>query len=165
MMQTSWSGSKLVLPALLLGFAMHFGAQGIIAQESGTKTTTQTTTKTKITIKDGKSVKATGCLTRADTGALMLTGVADKKGPLPDYLLVFEDDKERDLEKHVGHQVQIEGKAANQGDGKVKFEVEEKAKGTSGEENKTERKSEVSGDLKLPLLGVKSVKMLAAACQ
>ena len=131
------------------------------AQESGGTTST----KTKITIKDGKDVKATGCVTRAETGALMLTGVADKKGPLPDYLLVLDDDKERDIEQHVGHEVQVEGKAANQGDGKVKFEVEEKTKGTSGDEHQTNRSSEMSGDLKLPLLGVKSFKMLAAACR
>jgi hypothetical protein len=132
------------------------------AQESGTKTKTET--KTKVTIKDGKDVKLTGCLTRAETGTLMLTGVADKKGALPNYILVLDEDKERDLEKHIGQQVQVEGKAANQGDGKVKFETEEKTKGTSGDEHKTERSSEMSGDLKLPFLGVKSFKMIAGAC-
>jgi hypothetical protein len=131
-----------------------------IAQESGYKTET----KTKVTIKDGKNVKVTGCVTRGDTGALMLTGVADKKGELPNYILVLDDDKQKDLEKEVGHQVQVEGKAANQGDGKVKVETEEKTKGTSGGDRTSEHKSEVSGDLGLPLLGVKSVKMIAAAC-
>jgi hypothetical protein len=38
------------------------------------------------------------------------------------------------------------------------------SKGTAGEERRTEQSSEVSGDLKLPLLGVKSFKMIAAAC-
>lgn len=157
-----WSSSKPVFSTLLLGLVLAAGTAVIVAaQESGK----ETETKTKVTIKEGKNIKATGCVTRSETGALMLTGVADKKGPLPDYILVLEDDQEKDLEKEVGHQVQVEGKAANQGDGKVKFEVEEKAKGTSGAEQKTERKSEVSGDLKLPLLGVKSFKMLAAACQ
>lgn len=157
-----WSSSKPVFSTLLLGLVLAAGTAVIVAaQESGK----ETETKTKVTIKEGKNIKATGCVTQSETGALMLTGVADKKGPLPDYILVLEDDQEKDLEKEVGHQVQVEGKAANQGDGKVKFEVEEKAKGTSGDEQKTERKSEVSGDLKLPLLGVKSFKMLAAACQ
>lgn len=144
--------------------AMLASAAPARAQESATKSETKSETKTKITIKDGKDVKVTGCLTRAETGALLLTSVADKKGELPNYILVLDDDKERDLEKHLGHQLQVEGKAANQGDGKVKFETEEKTKGTSGDEHKTERSSEMSGDLKLPFLGVKSFKMIAGAC-
>ena len=45
--------------------------------------------------------------------------------------------------------VEIEGKAVDQGKGKIK--VESKAEGTTG---KTESKSEVQGDLKgLPYLG------------
>jgi hypothetical protein len=153
--------TKLVLAALLAALGLFAGARAtLLAQErSGTSET-----KTKITIKDGKNVKVTGCVSRSATGALLLTGVADKKGALPDYVLVLDDDKERDVEEHVGHQVQVEGKAANYGDGKVKFEVEEKTKATSGEERKTEQSSEVSGDLKLPLLGVRSFKMLAGAC-
>lgn len=161
MRNTDWPGLKLVAALVVAGAA--FLGQGAVtgAQESGA----QTTTKTKITIKDGKDIRATGCVTRAETGALLLTGVADKKGALPDYLLVLDDDKQEDLEKHVGHQVEVSGKAANQGDGKVKFEVEEKSKAKGGDEQKTERSSEMSGDLKLPLLGVKSFKMLAAACR
>lgn len=134
----------------------------VLGQEAGT----EKTTKTKITIKEGKDVKVVGCVTRAETGALTLTGVADKKGPLPDYVLVTDDDTDKDLSKHVGHQVEISGKAANQGQGKVKFEVEEKSKPKGGDEQKTERTSEMVGtSLQLPLLGVKSFKMLAAACR
>jgi hypothetical protein len=152
---------------LALGLAcaavLAFGAPAR-GQDPAGQTETKNETKTKITIKDGKNVKVTGCVTRSSSGALMLTGVADKKGALPDYVLVLDDDKEQDIAKHVGHQLEVEGKAANQGDGKVKFEVEEKAKGTSGDEHKVERSSEMSGDLKLPLLGVKSFKMIAGAC-
>jgi hypothetical protein len=155
------SGLKLIAaPIAIAGLLSGFTV--LTAQESGT----QTTTKTKVTIKDGKDVKVTGCVARAETGALILKGVADKKhGALPDYLLVLNDDKEQDLAKEVGHQVEISGKAANQGEGKVKFEVEEKTKQKDGDEHKTERSSQVSGDdLKLPLLGVRSYKMIAAAC-
>jgi hypothetical protein len=152
---------RLMLTAFAATCAVAWGAASITAQESGG----QTTTRTKVTIKDGKTITATGCVSRGNTGALMLTGVADKKGPLPDYVLVLDDDKEQDLGKHVGHEVQITGKAANQGDGKVKFEVEEKTTGTTGDQQKNERTSEVSGDLKLPLLGVKSFKMIAGACR
>jgi hypothetical protein len=159
-----FSGFKLIAPAFLLACVVGIGP-ALLAQEQ--ETGKNTTTRTKITIKDGKDIKATGCVTRAETGALMLTGVADKRGALPDYVLVLDDEKEQDLAKHVGHQVEVSGKAANQGDGKVKFEVEEKTKptGTSGDEHKTERSAEMSGNLKLPLLGVKSFKMLAAACR
>lgn len=158
---SSRASFKLMCGALAIAGVAAF-APGLVAQESGT----EKTTKTKITIKDGKDVKAVGCVTRGDTGALMLTGVADKHGPLPDYVLVMDDDKEQDLSKEVGHQVEVSGKAANRGDGKVKFEVEEKTKPKGGDEQKTESKSKMAGpDLKLPLLGVKSYKMLAAACR
>ena len=159
MQQVAWIRRQLVILSLV-AMALFLGAQAIGAQDSGTKTES----KTKVTIKDGKNVKVTGCVTRSQTGALTLTAVADKKSSLPDYILVLDDYQEKDLEKEIGHQVQVEGKAANQGDGKVKFEVEEKTKGTSGDEHKTERSAEMSGDLKLPLLGVKSFKMIAGAC-
>lgn len=154
------SSFKLVCAAVALA-GMAAVAPGLSAQDAGR----EKTTKTKITIKDGKDIKATGCVTRADTGALMLTGVADKRGPLPDYLLVMDDDLEEDLGRHVGHEVEVWGKAADQGDGKVKFEAEEKTKPKGGDARKTETTSEMSGDLKLALLGVKSFKMLTAACR
>lgn len=159
-MRQNQSGSKLVL-AILMFASASFASAAVWAQESGTKTTT----KTKITIKDGKDIKAVGCVTRAETGALTLTRVADKDGALNDYLLVLDEDKEKDLEQHIGHEVQVSGKAADQGDGKVKFEVEEKRDPKGGDERKTEHSAEMAGNLKLPLLGVKSFKMLAATCR
>src|SRR5690349_16753157 len=117
--------------------------------------------KTKVRVDDGKSVTVTGCVERTPDGAFTLTNVANKDGALGSYMLAATDDNDLgDIDKHVGHRVEVTGKAADQGKGKIK--VESKTEGTSG---KTESKSEVKGDLKgLPYLGVKSFRMLAAVC-
>ena len=117
--------------------------------------------KTKVKVDDGKSTTVTGCIERNADGGFMLTNVAGKDGARGDYLLASSDDNDLDdIHKHVGERVEITGKAADQGKGKLK--VETKAEGTGG---KTESKSEVSGDLKgLPYLGVKSVRVLACVC-
>jgi hypothetical protein len=133
-------------------------AVGLGAQ-SGEKTT-----KTKITIKDGKDVSVTGCVEKMkmDGSDYMLTNVADKDGTMHSYILITDD---VDLSKHVGHRVVIEGKAADRGDGKVKTETKTKTKVEHGDDKETNTKSEVSGDLThAPYLGVKSVKMIAASC-
>jgi hypothetical protein len=126
-----------------------------IAQDADQKS------KTKVKVDDGKSTTVTGCIERNADGGFMLTNVAGKDGARGDYLLASTDDNDLDdIHKHVGERVEITGKAADQGKGKLK--VETKAEGTSG---KTESKSEVSGDLKgLPYLGVKSVRVLASVC-
>jgi hypothetical protein len=91
----------------------------------------------------------------------MLTNVADTTGALHSYVLVSDD---TDLSKHVGHRVQIDGKAADRGDGKIKTETKTKMK-VDGDDKETKAKSEVKGDLAgLPYLGVKSLKMVAASC-
>lgn len=117
--------------------------------------------KTKVKVDDGKSTTVTGCIERNADGGFMLTNVAGKDGARGSYLLAATDDNDLDdVHKHVGERVEITGKAADQGKGKLK--VETKAEGTSG---KTETKSEVSGDLKgLPYLGVKSFRVLASVC-
>jgi hypothetical protein len=118
--------------------------------------------KMKVKVDEGKTLTVTGCVERGDEGSLLLTNVAGKEGSLGSYVLAKGDDDHAfdDLHKHVGHRVEIEGKAADKGKGKIS--VEAKTEGTSG---KTESKSEVKGDLKgLPYLGVKSVKMLASVC-
>jgi hypothetical protein len=124
--------------------------------------TSESTTKTKIEIKNGKDVTVTGCVRPGATGTdYMLTNVADKTGAMHSYMLVSDD---TDLSKHVGHRVQIEGKAADQGDGKVKTETKTTTK-VDGDDKETKAKSEVKGDLAgLPYLGVKSLKMIAASC-
>lgn len=118
--------------------------------------------KTKVKVEDGKGVTVTGCVERAPEGGFMLTNVANKDGALGSYLLVKAEGHGAfdDLDKHVGHRVEIDGKAADQGKGKLT--VETKTEGTTG---KTEAKSELKGDLKgLPFLGVKSIRMIASVC-
>jgi hypothetical protein len=123
-------------------------AIGLSAQ-SGT-----TQTKTKVEVKDGKSVKVSGCLERNPGGGYMLT---NSEGNMK-YALVTDDD----LSKHLGHRIEVSGKAADKGDGKVKIDSKV---GTSGSD-KTETKTEVKGEdmAGLRYLGVKSVKMISASC-
>jgi hypothetical protein len=117
--------------------------------------------KTKVKVDDGKTVTVTGCVARSPEGGFTLTNVADKDGALGSYLLAATDDNDLDkIDKEVGHRVEVIGKAADKGKGKIK--VESKTEGTSG---KTESKAEVKGDLKgLPYLGVKSYRTIAAVC-
>src|SRR5262245_25313430 len=118
--------------------------------------------KTKVTVADGKTMTVTGCVERGAGGEFLLTNVAGKDGALGTYVLAKDDDGNDvdDLKDHIGHRVEISGKAADKGKGKIK--VETKTEGTSG---KTESNSEVKGDLKgLPFLGVKSLRMIASVC-
>jgi hypothetical protein len=123
--------------------------------------TSQTDTKSTITVKDGKSVTVTGCVipTSGGTG-FMLTNVADKSGALHNYMLVSDDG---DLAKHVGHRVRIEGKVTDRGDGKVKIETKTKTKVEDGDDKESTSKSEIQGTGP-SYLGVRSVKMIAAVC-
>lgn len=118
--------------------------------------------ETKVSVQDGKDVKVTGCVQRGAEGGFTLTNVADKEGALTSYVLASD---EGDLADHVGHRVEITGKAADQGNGKIKVETKNQTKTGDGDKSTTTAKSEVKGDLKgLPFLGVKSVKMIAAVC-
>jgi hypothetical protein len=144
----------------LIGAA--FCVAGMCAAGLGAQTS-QTETKSKITVKDGQEVTVTGCVQpmASETG-FMLTNVADKSGALRSYMLVTD---EMDLAKHVGHRVMINGKAADRGEGKIETETTTKIKMEHGADKEIHGKSEVSGDLaNLPYLGVKSVKMIAASC-
>jgi hypothetical protein len=125
--------------------------------------TKETETKSKITIKDGKSVTVTGCVAPSVSGTgFILTNVADKTGALHDYLLVADND---DLSKHVGHRVQLSGNVTDQGDAKIKIETTSKTKVEHGDDKETHNRTEVKGDAPgMPYLGVKSVKMIAAVC-
>lgn len=129
----------------------------VAAQDVGKKS------KTKVTVEDGKTITVTGCMERGAGGEFVLTNVAGKDGALGSYIIASDDDNDvdaDDLKDHLGHRVEITGKAADKGKGKIK--VETKTEGTSG---KTESNSEVKGDLKgLPFLGVKSLRMIASVC-
>src|SRR5947209_4034001 len=140
-------GSAFVLAAVC--------SAGLVAQ------TTEQTSKSKISIKDGKDVTVTGCVEPNASGTgYMLTDAADKSGRVHSYMLVSDD---VDLAKHVGHRVEIKGKAADRGDAKVTSETETKTKVEHGDDKETHGKTELKGDLsRLPFLGVKEVKMIAA---
>jgi hypothetical protein len=138
------------LSVLLAASTVGLGAQ-----------TSQTDTKSTITVKDGKSVTVTGCVTPTSGGTgFMLTNVADKSGALHNYMLVSDDG---DLAKHVGHRVRIEGKVTDRGDGKVKIETKTKTKVEDGDDKESTRKTEIEGTGP-SYLGVRSVKMIAAVC-
>ena len=115
--------------------------------------TTETKTKTKVDVKDGKDVTVRGCLAANPAGGYMLTTrVGDMK-----YALVTNDD----LSKDIGHLMEVKGKATDRGDGKVK--VESKVGTTGSETSKTT--TEMKGDMAdMHLLGVKSMKTLSPSC-
>jgi hypothetical protein len=119
-------------------------------------------TQSKVSVEDGRSIKVTGCVQRNPDGGFMLTNAANKEGALGSYLLASDDD---DLKDHIGHRVEITGKAADQGKGKIKVETKNERQHGDGDTSKTTSTAEVKGDLKgLPYLGVKSVKMIASVC-
>jgi hypothetical protein len=120
------------------------------AAQSGT-----TQTKTKVEVKDGKDIKVNGCLASNPAGGYILTNA---NGNLK-YELITDDD----LSKHVGHRMEIEGKAADKGDGKVKIESSVESGGTDAK-SKTETEMKGSDMAGMRYLGVKSVKMISATC-
>ena len=126
--------------------------------------TKEVETKSKITVKDGKNMTVVGCVSPAAGGTgFMLTDVADKSGALHNYLLVSSDST---LSKHVGHRVQVTGKVTDRGDAKVKLETTTKTKVEHGDDKETKTETQIEGDASgMPYLGVKSVKLLAAACR
>jgi hypothetical protein len=118
--------------------------------------------QTKVTVEDGKTITVTGCVQRGPDGSFILTNVANKDGILGSYVLAMDDD---DLGKHVGHRVEVTGKAADQGKGKITVETKNETRTGEGDKSKTESKSELKGDLKgLPYLGVKSLRTIASVC-
>jgi hypothetical protein len=138
-----------------LGFAVLLAASAAASQDVDRRT------RTKVEVKDGKTVTVTGCVERSLEGGFALTNVTGKDGALGSYMLASDDD---DLAKHLGHRVQVTGKAADQGTGKVEVQTKNETK-TGDDRTKTESKSEVKGDLRgLPYLGVDSIKMLATVC-
>jgi hypothetical protein len=114
----------------------------------------ETTTKTKVEVKNGKDVKVTGCVEAGAGSGYVLTNVADKSGALHSYTLVSDSD---DFSKILGHRVQIEGTVGDREHGKVEIKTETKVDGPAKD---THSKVEGSG----PYLGVKHLKMIAASC-
>ena len=115
----------------------------------------QSKAKTKVEVKDGKTITVTGCVQRSTEGdGFVLTNVTGESGVMNSYHLVEVDND--DIDDHIGHRVEVTGKAADRDKGKVAVRTKT---------DKTESKSEIKGDLRgLPFLDVKSFKMLASVC-
>jgi hypothetical protein len=121
--------------------------------------TSETTKKTKVTVKDGKEMDVIGCVETNPGGGYLLTNVGGSSGMR--YVLVTEDD----MSKHVGHRVEIHGKATDKGDAKVKIDTKTTTGVHHGDDKETKTKTERKGDLAgTPYLGVKSLKMISASC-
>jgi hypothetical protein len=152
---------KLIGAALCVLVLLTAGAS------AQTKTTTytiedkhdKTEVKQKIEIKDGTDVKVMGCLERNPGGGFMLTHVPTAGMR---YALVTDDN----LSKYLDHRVMVTGKATDLGKGKVKIESKVKsdreAVATTGE---LTTKTETKGGVKLPYLGVSSIKSVADSCR
>ena len=146
---------KLLCAALVS--VMTAGAS-VLAQDEVKKS------KTSMSIDSGKDITVTGCVVRSGED-FSLTNAAGKKGAVGPSILVANGDDRDDLAKHVGHRVEVKGKAADQGDGKVTIKTEREVKTDDGDTKKSESTTKVKGDLDgLPFLGVKSVRMLATVC-
>jgi hypothetical protein len=140
----------------------HFACAVVLAAGLADLHAQDVKSKTKVTVEDGKDIKVTGCVERNPDGGFLLTNVAGKDGARGSYVLASNDD---DLDKHLGHRVEISGKAADQGKGKISVETKNEVKTADGDKKKSESKSEVKGDLAgLPFLGVKSLRMIASVC-
>jgi hypothetical protein len=141
----------------LIGAA--FGVAVLCAVGAGAQTqTTKTDSKQKIEIKEGKEIRVSGCLEKRADGGYMLT--SSESGRMK-YALVTNDD----LSKHLGHRVEVQGKATDKGDAKVTIETKVGTSGSSSaDDTKDKSKTTLEGDLDLHYLGVKSVKMISASC-
>lgn len=122
--------------------------------------------KTRISVEDGKEITATGCVARSGDNEFSLTHAAGKSGVLGSYVLVAEGDESDELSQHVGHRVEIKGKAVDHGHGEMTVKTETEVRTEDGDKKKRESTTKVKGDDLdgLPFLGVKSVRMLAAVC-
>ena len=145
----------------LIGSAVAISALAVAALSAqDIKTTTKD--KTKIEVKDGRSISVVGCVERSVDGRYLLT---DRHGDMS-YMLVND---EVNLSKYVGRFVQVKGLATDRGDAKVQVE---QTVGTSGEvdgrktgDTKTTTTTKIEGDTDLRYLGVRSVKKLSDSCR
>src|SRR5215211_7182108 len=98
--------------------------------------------KTKVIVEDGKELVVTGCIERGADGGYTITHAAGKDGVVGSYMLVrlrdADDDELDAFKNHVGHRMEVKGKAADRGEGRLRIETENK---------RTETRSEVKGDL------------------
>jgi hypothetical protein len=136
-------------------------ATGLAAAQDGKS-------KTRVIVEDGKEMTVTGCVRQNADGGYTLSNVSGKDGSDSSYILAQlnkDEDALEDLEKHVSHRVEITGKAANRGDGKIKVDTTSEIRKADGGTAKTETKSEIKGDLDgLPFLGIRSFRVVSRAC-
>ena len=141
----------------MLGSALALACSvGLAAQTATVKS------ETKVDVKNGKEVTVTGCLARSASGtAYLLNNVEGKDVTSKSYILVGDD-----LDAHIGHFIEIKGKASNIGDdAKVEVKTKTKIERDDADDKKTETKTTMEGDLAgVPYLGVKSVKMIRNTC-
>ena len=141
----------------MLGSALALACSvGLAAQTATVKS------ESKVDVKDGKEVTVTGCVARSASGtAFLLNNVEGKGVESKSYILLGDD-----LDAHVGHFIEIKGKASNIGDdGKVEVTTKTKVERDDADDKKTETKTTMEGDLTgVPYLGVKSVKMIRNSC-
>jgi hypothetical protein len=124
----------------------------------------ETKSQTRIIVEDGEEMTVTGCLRANNEGGFSLTHVAGKDGAIGSYLLAVSDEEDDDdLKDHLGHRLEITGRAADRGDGRLRVEPRNEMRKANGA--KARSGSEVKGDLAgLPYLGVRSFRMIATAC-
>ena len=92
----------------------------------------------------------------------VLTRVESGGTPSPFYTLVGEESA---ISNHVGHLVEIRGKATDVGDdGKVDVTTKTKVEREHGDDTHSKSKTQIEGATDVPFLGVKSVKMLRDTC-
>jgi len=141
----------------MLGSAFALACSvGLAAQSATVKS------ETKVDVKDGKDVTVTGCVARSASGtAFLLNNVEGKGVTSKSYILVGDD-----LDGHLGHFIEIKGKASNIGDdAKVEVKTKTKVERDDADDKTTETKTTMEGDLAgVPYLGVKSVKMIRSTC-
>jgi len=146
---------KLLCAALV---SLMTAGASVLAQDEVKKS------KTTMSIDSGKDMTVTGCVVRSGD-EFSLTNAAGKNGALGPYVLVADGDERDELAKYVGHRVEIKGKAADKGDGKLTIKTEREIKTDDGDTKKSQSTTKVKGDLDgLPFLGVKSVRTLATVC-
>ena len=141
----------------MLGSAFALACSvGLAAQTATVKS------ESKVDVKNGKEVTVTGCLARSASGtAYLLNNVEGKDVTSKSYILVGDD-----LDSHIGHFIEIKGKASNIGDdGKVEVTTKTKVEREDGDDTVTKSKAEIEGPAAPAYLGVRSVKMLRASCR
>ena len=114
----------------------------------------ETVTKTKIDVKDGRDVKVTGCIEAGSDGGYILTNVADKTGDRHSYVLVSDSEN---FSKVLHNRVEIDGKIGDSRNGKVEIKTETKVDGPA-------RDTHSKVETKAGYLGVSHMRSIASVC-